>query len=527
MSSKAASERNQRVLLDLARQPGNDRCADCRTPNPRWASWNLGIFLCVQCAGVHRKMGTHISKVKSLTLDTWTREQVECMKASGGNTASNAKYNPDEMRNRPPNNIDQSERGSELEKYIRKKYELKKFMDRGPPPVPQKDPPSLSRQSSFLASPRVPDGRHSPSMLSPSLSASSSNRLGFSSPSPSSSSVPRSPALTAAAATSNSSASDKNQPFLVPARSSSSAATGSSSQTAATNGAQSQPTRAATDTLLIPGLDSVPTQPSPSPTIALFPPSQQQQQQPAFQYSAAGPSMSSPSFMDAFSVGAAGMSSPGSYMSGNGMAGQMGMAIGPASSPSLSPFGNSQVQQQQQQHTGAHMGMLQPAFGLGVGTNPTGMSFSQRTSPAIPAYGTPSNPFQQQQQQQQMTGMSMGMNGMMMNGGGGMQMGYGSFNASNSSLPNMNGGGMMGAGGLSIPYGSSSSASSSPAPFANGHFGSPLQQPQQPMFQQQQAQSYFGGSPGGMSVSPQVQPQPTGFDVFANGMLPAHLRRQQ
>ena len=43
---------------------------------PRWASWNLGIFLCIRCAGIHRNLGVHISKVKSVNLDSWTAEQI-------------------------------------------------------------------------------------------------------------------------------------------------------------------------------------------------------------------------------------------------------------------------------------------------------------------------------------------------------------------------------------------------------------------------------------------------------------------
>ena len=43
---------------------------------PRWASWNLGVFLCIRCAGIHRNLGVHISKVKSVNLDTWTPEQL-------------------------------------------------------------------------------------------------------------------------------------------------------------------------------------------------------------------------------------------------------------------------------------------------------------------------------------------------------------------------------------------------------------------------------------------------------------------
>lgn len=49
--------------------------------DPRWASYSLGVFLCIRCAGIHRKMGTHISKVKSITMDQWTSEQIEVSSA--------------------------------------------------------------------------------------------------------------------------------------------------------------------------------------------------------------------------------------------------------------------------------------------------------------------------------------------------------------------------------------------------------------------------------------------------------------
>ena len=43
---------------------------------PEWASYSLGVFLCFACCGVHRSLGTHISRTKSLTVDNWDDEQV-------------------------------------------------------------------------------------------------------------------------------------------------------------------------------------------------------------------------------------------------------------------------------------------------------------------------------------------------------------------------------------------------------------------------------------------------------------------
>lgn len=50
---------------------------------PRWASWNIGVFLCIRCAGIHRNLGVHISKVKSVNLDSWTPEQVVSLQQMG------------------------------------------------------------------------------------------------------------------------------------------------------------------------------------------------------------------------------------------------------------------------------------------------------------------------------------------------------------------------------------------------------------------------------------------------------------
>ncbi|XP_039059859.1 ADP-ribosylation factor GTPase-activating protein AGD4-like isoform X3 [Hibiscus syriacus] len=65
--------------------PGNDVCAECNAPEPDWASLNLGILFCIECSGVHRNLGVHISKVRSLTLDVkvWEPSIVELFRSLG------------------------------------------------------------------------------------------------------------------------------------------------------------------------------------------------------------------------------------------------------------------------------------------------------------------------------------------------------------------------------------------------------------------------------------------------------------
>uniref|UniRef100_A0A674MHQ9 ArfGAP with RhoGAP domain, ankyrin repeat and PH domain 2 n=1 Tax=Takifugu rubripes TaxID=31033 RepID=A0A674MHQ9_TAKRU len=62
----------------------NRSCADCRAPQPEWASINLGVVICKKCAGQHRSLGPSISKVRSLKLDSsiWSNELVEALCAA-------------------------------------------------------------------------------------------------------------------------------------------------------------------------------------------------------------------------------------------------------------------------------------------------------------------------------------------------------------------------------------------------------------------------------------------------------------
>uniref|UniRef100_A0A8D0A1Z3 Arf-GAP with coiled-coil, ANK repeat and PH domain-containing protein n=1 Tax=Sander lucioperca TaxID=283035 RepID=A0A8D0A1Z3_SANLU len=76
-------------VLDVAlRGSGNQRCCDCGEEEPRWASINLGVTVCIECSGIHRSLGVHLSKVRSLTLDSWEAEQLKLLCVLGNNAVN-------------------------------------------------------------------------------------------------------------------------------------------------------------------------------------------------------------------------------------------------------------------------------------------------------------------------------------------------------------------------------------------------------------------------------------------------------
>lgn len=119
-SKKVHSEQHKAILKQLLRENGNKVCVDCKTSkNPRWASWNLGCFICIRCSGIHRSMGTHISKVKSVDLDAWTDEQIELM-VKWGNDKCNEFWESKLPDGYIPNEL-------KIENFIRTKYDMKKW----------------------------------------------------------------------------------------------------------------------------------------------------------------------------------------------------------------------------------------------------------------------------------------------------------------------------------------------------------------------------------------------------------------
>nr|CAG4643224.1 EOG090X06Q2 [Ilyocryptus agilis] len=129
---KMIQEKCQTILAAMLRDEDNKYCVDCDAKGPRWASWNLGIFLCIRCAGIHRNLGVHISKVKSVNLDSWTPEQVVSLQQMG-NSRARAVYEAN-----LPDNFRRPQTDSTLESFIRAKYENKKYIAREwvcPPPL--------------------------------------------------------------------------------------------------------------------------------------------------------------------------------------------------------------------------------------------------------------------------------------------------------------------------------------------------------------------------------------------------------
>ncbi|XP_064251600.1 arf-GAP with dual PH domain-containing protein 2 isoform X1 [Passer domesticus] len=122
-------DHNKALLLELQRAAGtgNDRCADCGEPDPEWASYKLGIFICLNCSGIHRNL-PEISRVKSLRLDFWESNLIEFMR-NHGNLWAKAKY---EAKVPPYYYIPKSHDCMVLrQQWIRAKYEHGQFLDNG------------------------------------------------------------------------------------------------------------------------------------------------------------------------------------------------------------------------------------------------------------------------------------------------------------------------------------------------------------------------------------------------------------
>jgi len=117
-------------------RPENAICVDCPERQPRWASLikipgapsgtpPVGAFMCLECSGSHRRLGVHIAFVRSINLDSWKEHEVLAMER-GGNKRINQIFEAHLQGQSKLTNIAD---GPQRERYIRDKYERRKFFD--------------------------------------------------------------------------------------------------------------------------------------------------------------------------------------------------------------------------------------------------------------------------------------------------------------------------------------------------------------------------------------------------------------
>ncbi|XP_036601256.1 arf-GAP with coiled-coil, ANK repeat and PH domain-containing protein 3 isoform X2 [Trichosurus vulpecula] len=124
------SSKGESILQRVQSVAGNGQCCDCGQPDPRWASINLGILLCIECSGIHRSLGVHCSKVRSLTLDSWEPELLKLM-CELGNSTVNQIYEAqcEELGLQKPT---ASSPRQDKEAWIKVKYVERKFLKKLP-----------------------------------------------------------------------------------------------------------------------------------------------------------------------------------------------------------------------------------------------------------------------------------------------------------------------------------------------------------------------------------------------------------
>ncbi|XP_045701644.1 arf-GAP with GTPase, ANK repeat and PH domain-containing protein 1 isoform X8 [Phyllostomus hastatus] len=122
--SRLTSQSEAMALQSIRSLRGNSHCVDCETQNPNWASLNLGALMCIECSGIHRNLGTHLSRVRSLDLDDWPVELIKVMLSIGNELANGVWEENCQGRAKP--SLDSTR--EEKERWIRAKYEQKLFL---------------------------------------------------------------------------------------------------------------------------------------------------------------------------------------------------------------------------------------------------------------------------------------------------------------------------------------------------------------------------------------------------------------
>ncbi|XP_037135778.1 arf-GAP with SH3 domain, ANK repeat and PH domain-containing protein 1 isoform X2 [Syngnathus acus] len=110
------------IIDDVLRMPGNELCCDCGAADPKWLSTNLGILTCIECSGIHREMGVHISRIQSMELDKLGTSELLLAKNVG-----NSSFNEIMEGNLPSPS---PKPGPSSDMTVRKEFITAKYVDR-------------------------------------------------------------------------------------------------------------------------------------------------------------------------------------------------------------------------------------------------------------------------------------------------------------------------------------------------------------------------------------------------------------
>eukprot|EP00596_Hydrurales_sp_CCMP1899_P000219 CAMPEP_0119036974 /NCGR_PEP_ID=MMETSP1177-20130426/5034_1 /TAXON_ID=2985 /ORGANISM="Ochromonas sp, Strain CCMP1899" /LENGTH=1026 /DNA_ID=CAMNT_0006997571 /DNA_START=226 /DNA_END=3306 /DNA_ORIENTATION=+ len=121
----AAKIRQKNTIIVKKIFEENKFCAECDKLDPDWLSLNLGCLICIDCSGVHRSLGVHISKVRSLTLDDLEPEEYLFIQRIGNNVSNSIWEASVPVEYKKPQLSDSY---AKRERFIRAKYQSKLFL---------------------------------------------------------------------------------------------------------------------------------------------------------------------------------------------------------------------------------------------------------------------------------------------------------------------------------------------------------------------------------------------------------------